>query len=77
MRFVTASGFPEELAGIPAEETPPDFEYLEGRVDLKALQPFQLEVQAKLLAVLPRGPLSPYPPAQGKPESPSTACVTG
>jgi hypothetical protein len=52
MRFVTAVAFPEELAGIPAEETPPDFEYLEGRVDLKALQPFQLEVQAKLLAVL-------------------------
>ena len=52
MRFVTATGFPEELAGIPAEETPPDFEYLEGRVDLKALQPFQLEVQAKLLSVL-------------------------
>jgi DNA repair protein RadD len=52
LRFVTATGFPEELAGIPAEETPPDFEYLEGRVDLKALQPFQLEVQRKLLAVL-------------------------
>jgi superfamily II DNA or RNA helicase len=52
LRFVTAVGFPDELAGIPAEETPPDFEYLEGRVDLKALQPFQLEVQAKLLAVL-------------------------
>jgi DNA repair protein RadD len=52
LRFVTAVGFPEELAGIPAEETPPDFEYLEGRVDLKALQDFQLEVQAKLLAVL-------------------------
>ena len=52
LRFVTAVGFPEELAGIPAEETPPDFEYLEGRVELKALQPFQLEVQQKLLSVL-------------------------
>jgi len=52
LRFVTAAGFPEELAGIPAEETPPDFEYLEGRVDLKALQPFQVEVQEKLLKVL-------------------------
>jgi DNA repair protein RadD len=52
MRFVTAAGFPEELAGIPADETPPDFEYLEGRVDLKALQSFQLEVQKKLLTVL-------------------------
>jgi superfamily II DNA or RNA helicase len=52
LRFVTTVGFPEELAGIPAEETPPDFEYLEGRVDLKPLQPFQLEVQRKLLTVL-------------------------
>lgn len=52
VRFVAATGFPEELTGIPAEETPPDFEYLEGRLDLKALQPFQIEVQRKLLAVL-------------------------
>jgi len=52
LRFVKSVSFPEELAGIPAEETPPDFEYLEGRIDLKALQPFQLEVQTKLLTVL-------------------------
>ena len=52
LRFVKAVAFPEELAGIPAEETPPDFEYLEGRIDLKALQPFQIEVQQKLLDVL-------------------------
>jgi superfamily II DNA or RNA helicase len=52
LRFVTETQFPEELAGIPAGETPPDFEYLEGRVDLKGLQPFQLEVQGKLLIVL-------------------------
>ena len=52
LRFVKDVRFPEELAGIPAGETPPDFEYLEGRVDLKTLQPFRLEVQAKLLAVL-------------------------
>jgi DNA repair protein RadD len=52
LRFVKAAGFAEPLAGIPAEETPPDFEYLEGRVDLKALQPFQIEVQRKLLSVL-------------------------
>ncbi|HWL64254.1 MAG TPA: DEAD/DEAH box helicase family protein [Steroidobacteraceae bacterium] len=52
LRFVEALGFPAEYAGIPAEETPEDFEYLEGRVDLHALQDFQLEVQKKLLAVL-------------------------
>jgi DNA repair protein RadD len=52
LKFVKSVSFPEELAGIPAEETPPDFEYLEGRVDLKALQPFQIEVQQKLLHVL-------------------------
>jgi DNA repair protein RadD len=52
IRYVRDVEFPEELAGIPAEPMPPDFEYLEGRVDLKALQPFQLEVQSKLLSVL-------------------------
>jgi superfamily II DNA or RNA helicase len=31
---------------------PRDFEYLEGRVDLKALQPFQIEVHSKLFGVL-------------------------
>ena len=49
LRFVADVGFPTELAGLPADETPPDFEFLEGRVDLKALQNFQLEVQRKLL----------------------------
>ena len=52
VRYVRDVEFPEELAGIPTEPNPPDFEYLEGRVDLKALQPFQLEVQTKLLTVL-------------------------
>lgn len=49
---VESLGFPAEYAGIPAEEPPDDFEYLEGRVDLHALQDFQLEVQKKLLDVL-------------------------
>ena len=52
IKFVEAAGFPIEYAGIPAEEPPDDFEYLEGRVDLHALQDFQVEVQRKLLSVL-------------------------
>lgn len=52
LRFVESMGFPVEYAGIPAEEPPDDFEYLEGRVDLHALQDFQVEVQKKLLEVL-------------------------
>lgn len=52
LRFVAAAGFPRELAGIPAPEAPADFEYLEGRVDLKPLERFQSEVQAKLMRVL-------------------------
>lgn len=52
IRFVEAAGFPVEFAGIPAEEPPEDFEYLEGRVDLHALQDFQVEVQKKLLKTI-------------------------
>jgi DNA repair protein RadD len=52
LHFVEATAFPEELAGIPSEDSPPDFEYLEGRADLKPLQAFQLEVQRKLLSVM-------------------------
>jgi hypothetical protein len=50
--FVTSTAFPTDYAGIPAEETPPDFEYLEGRIDLAALQDFQVEVQRKLREVI-------------------------
>ncbi|MCE2897670.1 MAG: DEAD/DEAH box helicase family protein [Betaproteobacteria bacterium] len=50
--FVHAAGFPRELAGIPADDSPQDFEYLEGRVELPPLQPFQLEVQAGLMKQL-------------------------
>lgn len=52
IRFVEALRFPVDYAGIPAEEPPADFEYLEGRVDLHPLQDFQLEVQKRLLSVL-------------------------
>jgi superfamily II DNA or RNA helicase len=52
LRFAAEAGFPTDLGGLPSDETPPDFEFLEGRVDLKALQLFQLEVQRKLVAKL-------------------------
>lgn len=51
-QFVAAAGFPAELAGIPTAESPPDFEYLEGRVELAPLQDFQLEVQRGMVRVL-------------------------
>lgn len=54
LRFVEAVAFPIEYAGIPAEEPPPDFEYLEGRIDLAPLHDFQLEVQRKLVSMLDR-----------------------
>lgn len=54
IEFVRAVGFPAELAGAPSPETPPDFEYLEGRVELKPLHRFQKEVHRKLLERLYR-----------------------
>lgn len=50
--FIKATEFPSELAGIPCEDTPEDFEYLEGRVDIKPLQDFQDEVKQKVLNIL-------------------------
>ena len=50
--FVHRTGFPPELAGIPAEDSPEDFEYLEGRVEIKPLQNFQIEVKEQVLATL-------------------------
>lgn len=50
--FVAAAGFPQECAGIPSDESLPDFEYLEGRVDLHELQDFQKEVQGSMRRVL-------------------------
>jgi hypothetical protein len=52
IRFVEAVEFPSEFAGIPSEDTPPDFEYLEGRFDLKPLTDFQSEVQQAVIEVL-------------------------
>ncbi len=50
--FVAAAGFPAEFAGLPASESQPNFEYLEGRFRLEPLQPFQKEVQLGLLETL-------------------------
>ena len=47
--LVRAVDFPMEFAGLPADETPPPFEYLEGRVALPALADFQREVRDALL----------------------------
>jgi superfamily II DNA or RNA helicase len=52
LRFVEAADFPREFSGIPVQDSPADFEYLEGRVELQPLESFQLEVQRKLLKVL-------------------------
>src|SRR5262249_33644287 len=35
LQFVRAACFPREFMGIPADDAPADFEYLEGRLDLK------------------------------------------
>ncbi len=50
--FVQQANLPLELAGVRTQESRPDFELLEGRIDLSPLQPFQKEIQRKLLSVL-------------------------
>jgi len=52
VEFVQATGFPAELAGVPAGEKQPDFEYLEPRFSLRRLEDFQLEVKDKLSTTL-------------------------
>ena len=52
IRFSEDVGFPSELAGIPSEDAQPDFEYLEGRLELKPLADFQREVQQSVIDVL-------------------------
>jgi len=46
--FVARTGFPRELVGIPAPEALSDYEYLEGRFDLKDLKAFQKDVKEQL-----------------------------
>ncbi len=55
LQFVHAAGFPAELAGIPTADSPPDFEYLEGRVDLAPLADFQKEVQERVMRLMAAG----------------------
>ncbi len=50
--FVRSVGFPIEFAGLPAEDAPPSFEYLEGRLNLPKLLDFQEEVRNKMLGCL-------------------------
>jgi len=52
IEFVKNTGFPPELAGIPVIERPPDYEYLEGKLTLGELRPFQQEVKAQLRRTL-------------------------
>lgn len=54
--FVQRTEFPQALAGLPSDESPPSFEYLEGRLSLPPLQDFQDEVrQSFTFGVLDRG----------------------
>jgi superfamily II DNA or RNA helicase len=46
--FVEAVGLPTVLAGLPSDEAPPAFEYLEGRVLLPPLEDFQDELRQAL-----------------------------
>lgn len=52
VEFVIQTRFPRELAGIPTPDTLPDYEYLEGRFDLGALEDFQEDVKKQLDRVL-------------------------
>jgi superfamily II DNA or RNA helicase len=52
IEFVVKAGFPRELAGIPAPESLPDYELLEGRFKLHELRDFQIEVKTKLTRIL-------------------------
>jgi DNA repair protein RadD len=52
IEFVQKTGFPSELAGIPVIDRKPDYEYLEGKITLGNLRPFQQEVKEKLRKTL-------------------------
>src|SRR6266545_4990490 len=52
LEFVRQAGFPSDLAGIPSDDPPEDFEYLEGRLALKPLQDFQEDVKRQLVTTL-------------------------
>jgi superfamily II DNA or RNA helicase len=55
VEFVARIGFPSRLAGLPRDESPPDYEYLESRYNLPQLLDFQREVHAELTQVIRSG----------------------
>jgi DNA repair protein RadD len=55
VEFVDRIGFPSLLAGLPRDESPPDYEYLEGRYTLPTLQDFQQEVHGQVKEVIKSG----------------------
>lgn len=48
--FVSHVGLPAALAGLPREDTLPPYEYLEGRLSIRPLEDFQIEVSEALKA---------------------------
>ena len=80
INFVVDSRFPRELAGIPAEDSLPDCEYLVGRFRLPQLLEFQEEVKGKLDQTLREPgsvPWSRCPPGRERRASPSRRSATG
>jgi hypothetical protein len=53
--FVEQVNLPSRLAGLPRDESPPEFEYLEGRYSLPTLEDFQTEVRDQVKAVIHNG----------------------
>ncbi len=50
--FVQSTGFPPPLAGLPTQARPDDFARLEGRVELKELEPYQVEIRDEIIREL-------------------------
>ncbi|MGH9886209.1 MAG: DEAD/DEAH box helicase, partial [bacterium] len=46
--FASRAGLPAALAGLPREDALPSYEYLEGRLSLRQLEDFQIEVSEAL-----------------------------
>jgi DNA repair protein RadD len=49
LQFVQRVDLPLVLAGLPTDEPPPAFEYLEGKLQLSSLEDFQHEVRRKFM----------------------------
>jgi len=52
VEFVSRTGFPSELIGVPTPDSLPDYEDLDGRFDLRRLEDFQEEVKGQLDCVM-------------------------